>query len=118
MRLILRVLVYAAAVWLAVRFVDGLEFTGEWPALLVIAAFLGIVNVLVKPIVTILSLPLIVLTLGFFLLVVNALMLALVIWISGELDLGLTSAGFGATFLGAIVITVVSWIGEHLTDRD
>lgn len=118
MKLLIKLVVYAAAVWLAVQLVPGLDFTGDLAALLVIAILLGIVNTIARPIVTVLSLPLVILTLGLFLLVINALMFALVIWASGQFDLGLSSTGFGATFLGALVVTIVSWIGEALLGRD
>ncbi len=118
MPLLLKIVVNAFAVWLAVQLVDGLRFTGDLLTLLVIAAILGVVNLFARPIVTILSLPIVLLTLGLFLLVINALMLWLTIWISGVFNLGFTSTGFGATFLGALVITVVSWIGEALFGRD
>jgi putative membrane protein len=116
MGLVLKVLFNAAALWVAVVLIDGLDFVGDSPlALLGIALVLGIVNVVVKPILTVLSLPLVLLTLGFFLLVVNAITLAIVIAISEALDLGLTSDGFGATFLAAIVVSLVSWGLETVT---
>jgi putative membrane protein len=113
--LVLKVLFNAAALWVAVWIIDGIDFDGSPLALLGIALVLGIVNVVVKPILTVLSLPLVLLTLGFFLLVVNAITLAIVIAISGALDLGLTSDGFGATFLAAIVVSLVSWGLETVT---
>jgi putative membrane protein len=112
---VLKIVFNAAALWVAVALIGGLEFDGSPLALLAIALVLGIVNVLVKPILTVLSLPLVLLTLGFFLLVVNAVTLAIVVAISGALDLGLTSDGFGATFLGAIVVSLVSWGLETIT---
>jgi putative membrane protein len=112
---VLRIVIYAAALWVAVALIGGLTFDGEVLALLAIALVLGVVNVVVKPILTVLSLPLVLLTLGFFLLVVNAISLAIVIAISGALDLGLASDGFGSTFLGAIVISLVAWGLETLT---
>ncbi|MGI8576097.1 MAG: phage holin family protein [Egibacteraceae bacterium] len=115
--LLLRILVYAASVWVAVRLVDGLSFTGTWVALLALAVILAAVNAVVRPVVNLFSLPLIILTLGLFLLIVNALMLQLTLWISDRLDLGLDSEGFAATFLGALVITIIVWIGEALTRR-
>jgi putative membrane protein len=113
--LVLKVLFNAAALWVAVALIDGLSFDGSPLALLGIALVLGIVNVVVKPILTVLSLPLVLLTLGFFLLIVNAITLAIVIAISGALDLGLASDGFGATFLAAIVVSLVSWGLETVT---
>jgi putative membrane protein len=113
--LVLKVLFNAAALWVAVALIDGISFDGSPLALLGIALVLGIVNVVVKPILTVLSLPLVLLTLGFFLLVVNAITLAIVIAISGALDLGLSSDGFGSTFLAAIVVSLVSWGLETVT---
>lgn len=118
MGLVVKLLVTALAVWVAVQIVDGLDYRGGWVGLLVIALVLALVNALARPLVTLLSLPIVLLTLGLFLLVINALMLGLTIWISDLLDLGLTSTGFAATFLGALVVTVVSWIGEALVGRD
>lgn len=115
MGVLLRILINAAALWVAVALLDGLQFDGTWLALLGIALVLGIVNVIVKPILSVLSLPLVILTLGLFLLVVNAIVLAIVIAISGALDLGLSSDGFGWTFLGALVVSLVSWGLETVT---
>lgn len=117
-RLVLKIAVYALAIWLAVRIIDGLNFDGDWIALAGIAVVLALVNAIVKPIVKVLSFPVVLLTLGLFLLVINALMLWLTIRVSDGLELGLTSDGFGSTFLGALVISVVVWIGEAVTDRD
>ena len=114
MKTLVKLVVYAVAVWLAVRMVGGLHFDGTWVALAGIAVVLAIVNAVVKPILTVLSLPLIIVTLGLFLLVVNAMSLAVAIWLSGRLDLGLASDGFGATFLGALVISVVVWLAEAI----
>ncbi len=114
---VIRILIYAAALWIAVQLVAGLEFDGSIPALIGIAVVLGIINVIVKPILTLLSLPLIIVTLGLFLLVVNAVALALTIEVSGAFDLGLTSTDFGSTFLGAIVVSIVAWGLETLTGR-
>ncbi|MCC5947461.1 MAG: phage holin family protein [Nitriliruptoraceae bacterium] len=120
MGIVIRVLINAAALWVAVTLLDGFDFEfgdGSIPAFLVIALILGVVNVIVRPILTVLSLPAIVLTLGLFLLVVNAIVLALVVAISGALDLGLVSDGFGWTFLAAIIMSLVSWGLETLLGR-
>jgi putative membrane protein len=118
MSLIVKLLITAVGVWLAVQFVDGLDYSGGWLGLVVIAVILAVVNALARPIVTLLSLPIVLLTLGLFLLVINALMFGLTIWISDQFDLGLTSTGFGATFLGALIVTAVSWVGEAVLGRD
>lgn len=117
---LVKVLVNAAALWVAVWLLDGLALTeafadGGWLHLLVIGLLLGVANAIVRPILTVLSLPLVILTLGLFLLVVNAVVLALVIWLSGALGLGIESGGFGWTFLGALVVSLVAWGLETIT---
>jgi len=108
----------AASVWVAVWLIDGFDFTGEWWQFLIVAAIVGVANAIVKPILKLLSLPIVILTLGLFLIVVNALVLQLSVWLSGQFDLGLTSDGFfWDTFLASIVISVVGWIiGAILPD--
>lgn len=110
---LLRFLASAAALWVAVWWIDGFEFDGAWWKFLIVAAIMGVVNAIAKPIIGFFSLPLIILTMGLFLLVVNALALQLTVWLSGPdvLDLGLTSEGFfWTTFLAAIVISIVGWL--------
>ena len=108
----------AASVWVAVWLIDGFDFTGEWWQFLIVAAIVGLANAIVKPILKLLSLPIVVLTLGLFLIVVNALVLQFSVWLSGVFDLGLTSDGFfWDTLLASIVISVVGWIiGAILPD--
>lgn len=105
---------YAAALWVATQLIDGLSIAGDGWTFAAVALVLAAVNTVVRPVVKLLSLPLIIGTLGLFLLVINALMLQLVVWLSGQLDLGMASTGFGATFLGALVVSVVAWVGELL----
>jgi putative membrane protein len=109
MRFVLRLLITAAALWVAVRFVPGISYDGNPALLLGVALIFGVVNTIVKPIVTIFSLPAVVLTLGLFLLVINALMLWFTGWLSTQLGLGFHVQGFGAAFLGAIVVGLVAW---------
>jgi putative membrane protein len=109
MRMLLRLLINAVALWVAVRFVPGISFNGNPALLLVVALVFGVVNTIVKPIVTLLSLPAVLLTLGIFLLIINAFMLWLTGWLSTRLELGFHVDGFGAAFVGAIVVTLVAW---------
>lgn len=111
MPFVLRILIIAAAVWVATGVVPGLEWDGEWWYLLLIGLVFGLVNTVIKPILTLLSLPVVVITLGLFILVINWAMLALVVWLSApeRLDLGLTSSGGWATFFGSLVVSVVTW---------
>ncbi len=112
---VIRVLINAAALWVAVQLLEGFayDFDGDgWVGFLVIALLLGVLNAVVKPIIRALALPAVVLTLGLFLLVVNALVLALTVWLSEALGLALTSDGFGWTFLAALIVSLVSWALE------
>lgn len=90
------------------RLVPGIQHGGSGWGLLGVALVFGVVNALVRPLLLVLTCPLVVLTLGLFLLVLNALMLQLTAALSGALGLGFTVTGFGAAVLGAIVVAVVS----------
>lgn len=118
--MIVKLLATAAGLYLAVALVPGLRYEGDWVTFAILALILAVVNAVLKPIAKVLSFPLILLTLGLFLLVVNAVLLALVEWLAdpARLDLGFSSEGFGATFLGALVISVVAWVAEKLAGDD
>lgn len=104
---ILRGLIAALGLWLATEWVDGISV--DAPLTLIIAGLLlGIVNAIVRPLAMILTLPFLIITLGLFLLVVNAAMLGLV---AAFLD-GFRIAGFWPAFWGAIVISITSWVGS------
>jgi putative membrane protein len=109
MRVILRLLINAAALWTATRLVSGISFTGDWRLLFAVALVFGVVNVLVRPVVTLLTLPLLIVTLGLFTFVVNALMLRLTGALSDALGLGFHVAGFWPSFWGGLVISIVSF---------
>jgi len=115
MKLIIRLLINAAALWAAAEIVNGISLEGSFGAILFVALIFGLINALVRPIITILSLPFVLVTLGLFLLVINALMLMLTAAISNSLSV----EGFGAALLGSLVISVVSWfLGVFLKDDD
>ncbi|MCZ6457115.1 MAG: phage holin family protein [Actinobacteria bacterium] len=122
MKFVVILLSTAASLGVAVWLVGGLEFSGVWWEFLIVAAIMGLANAFARPVITFFSIPFIIVTLGLFLLIVNALVLQLVVWLSGPsvLDLGLTSTGFfWATFWGSVVISVVGWIiGLALPDVD
>ncbi len=105
-RLILRIAVNAVALWAAAELVDGVTLSQQFWQVILVALIFGVVNAVIKPIATLFSLPFIVLTLGLFTLVVNTLMLML----TDALTSGLTVAGFGSAFWGALVISLVSWL--------
>jgi putative membrane protein len=107
-RLIARILINAAALWVAVRLVPGIHFTGTVVNLLIVALVFGVLNAVVRPVLVLLSLPLVIITLGLFTLVLNGVVLWLTSAFSERLGLGLTVAGFGSAFWGAFVVSVVS----------
>lgn len=119
--LVANTLAVAAAAWL----VDGIDVTGggdlleKTPTVVAVGVILGLVSAVVKPVVKLLSLPFIVLTLGLFLWVINALMLQLTGWVAGRLDLGFrVDDFFWDALLGALVISVVNWLVDSVLDRD
>ena len=108
MSFVLRLLVNAAALWVATRIVNGVSFTGSWLTLLGVALVFGVVNAIIKPLTKVLTFPLIILTLGLFLLVINSLMLMLTSAVSHSLGLGFSVRGFGPAFWGALVVSIVN----------
>jgi putative membrane protein len=104
---LVRLLIAALGLWLAQALVPGVEIHGTG-TLLVAALLLGIVNAFVRPLVVLLTLPITIVTLGFFLWVVNAAMLGLV---AALLD-GFTLAGLGSALLGALVVSFTGWIAS------
>ena len=108
--LLLHWILNAAALWAAAGLIPGIEFTGGPGRLLLLAAVFGIVNSTLRPLLTILTCPLIVLTLGLFTLVINGLMLLVTGWLSESWNLGLTVSGFWAAFFGGLVVGLVSTI--------
>lgn len=109
MKLIVRALVGAFGLWLASYLIAGISVDGLM-TLIIAAVVLGVVNAIVRPIVILLTLPLTILTLGLFLLVINAAMLGLTAYLLS----GLRVDGVVAAVFGSIVISVVSWIGHLL----
>jgi putative membrane protein len=109
MGLLIRLVVNALALLAVAYLIPGVHVAGFVSALIA-ALILGIVNAFLKPILVILSLPLEILTLGLFTLVINAALFYLV----AKLGLGLTVDNFGAAFLGALVLSIVSFILSSL----
>ena len=105
MRFLARLFLNGIAIIVAAWFVPGLQLAGPGSALAA-GAFLGLVNVLVKPVLILLTLPFTLLTLGLFIFVVNAVCLAL----AAALVPGFEISGFWAAFFGALIVSVVSWI--------
>ena len=102
-------------IWFAPRHGD---VSGKIVPLLVVAVILGAVSSFVKPVLQILSIPFIILTLGLFLLVINAAMLGLTAWLAGLLGVGFHVDGFWAAVGGALVITIVGWVMDGLVGSE
>jgi len=113
MRFLVRLVVNAAAVFLAANLVPGIAVTGFGVALLA-GLLLGLVNAVIKPILIVLTLPFTIVTLGLFIFVVNAVCLGLVAWLVP----GFTISGFWAALFGAIVISLVSWLLHAVVSDD
>jgi putative membrane protein len=104
---ILRAVISAIGLWVATRWVDGLSIDSA-ATLLLAGALLGIVNALVRPVAVVLTFPITLVTLGVFLLVVNAAMLSLVAWVLP----GFSVAGFWSAFWGALIVSLTGWVGS------
>ncbi|GAA2427775.1 phage holin family protein [Streptomyces glaucus] len=124
MNFVVKTIANAGALAVAVWLLDKITLTGDGTGrkagtLILVALLFGLVNFLVKPVVRLLSLPLLVLTLGLFTLVVNALMLLLTSWLADKLDLSFHVEGFWTAVVGGLIISIVSWaLHVVLPDKD
>lgn len=108
--LIIRWLINTLAIYIAIRIVPGVHYAGGPVGLVVVALLFGLVNATLRPLLTFLTCPLVLLTLGFFLFVINGLMLMFTAWLSSQFDVGFSVDGFGTAFLAGLLISVVSFI--------
>lgn len=108
-KLITRLLISVFAILLVANYIPGIEVSGFYIALIV-AVILGIINLTLKPVLFILTLPINVLTLGLFTFIVNALLF----WFIATFVDGFTIAGFIPAFIGALVVSVFSWFGNKV----
>jgi putative membrane protein len=104
--LLIRWLISTIAVGLTIYLLPGMQFSGNWIELFIVALVLALVNTIVRPVVTILSCPLIILTLGLFSLVINALMLLLTDWLLPVI----TIDGFWTAFWASLLISLIAWV--------
>jgi putative membrane protein len=124
MRTLLRLLATAAALAVATLLLDGITLTADSNerrvlALLIVALIFGLLNAVVKPIFALVTAPLLLLTLGLFLLVINGCMLLLASWVAGRVGLGWHVEGFWTAVLGALIVSVVSFfLNAFLPDRN
>ncbi len=109
--ILIRLIINAIALYVATQVgITGLSFKGDWTTIAIVAFIFGLVNALVRPLLTLLTCPLLILTLGLFTLIINALMLALTGWIAAYFHLGFVVDGFWAAFIGALVVSIVSFV--------
>lgn len=104
---ILRALMTALGLWLATEWVDGVQIDSPW-TLVIAGVLLGVVNAIVRPLTIILTFPITIVTLGLFLLVVNAAMVALVAWLLP----GFHVAGFWPAFWSALIVSLTAWVAS------
>jgi len=105
----IRLLVNAAALWVATQLVPGVTYAGGPLPMLAVALVFGVVNAILRPIAIVLTFPILIVTLGLFTFVINGVMLWLTSSLSDALGLAFHVSGFWAAFWGALVVTVVSW---------
>jgi len=105
---VVRLLINAAALWVATRVVPGVTYSGGWIPFFCVALIFGVVNTFVGVTTKVLTFPLIIFTLGLFIFVINGLMLWLTSAVSGALGLGFRVDGFWPAFWGALVVSFVS----------
>lgn len=108
--LLVRWLINTLALYVAVQVVDGVDYTGAPLGLLLVAAIFGLVNATLRPLLTLLTCPLVLVTMGIFLFVINALMLLFTSWLSNQFDLGFHVAGFWPAFWAGLLVSIVSLI--------
>ena len=106
--LFVRWLINTLALYVAVQVVPGVDYNHGPVGLLLVAALFGLVNAFLRPLLTLLTCPLVLVTLGLFLFVINALLLLITAWISRQFDLGFEVNGFWPAFWAGLLISLVS----------
>lgn len=106
------------ALWAAAKLIHGISYNGPGYGLLLVALVFGILNAFVRPVLKLLSFPLVMLTLGLFIFVLNAFMLLLTSAASKALDLGFSVAGFWPALWGALVISIINMIMSFLINTE
>ena len=122
---LLRLIINAVALLITAWIIPGIHLgaagphptTNDWGTLLIVALIFGLVNAVIRPLLILLSLPLEILTLGLFIFVINAFMLLLTSWIAQAIGLGFRVDRFFAALLGALIISVVSFILSRVVTR-
>jgi putative membrane protein len=110
MKFILRWIVIAVALYAAIAILPGIDYQGNWLGIFLIALIFGFVNALLRPLLKLLTCPLIILTIGLFTLVINTVLFAVTAWLSNQFGLALTIANpfWWNAFLGALIVSAIS----------
>lgn len=111
--IIIRAILFTAAVYIASQIVSGISFTG-WQALILAGALLAVLHSVIKPIIKIITLPINIITFGLFALVINAAFF----WFVGNIIPDFTVLTFVAAFWGGLVVSVASWLFDKIVDND
>ena len=111
MNIVIRVLLTALTLVVIERFIDGISVDGLYYAIMA-AIVLGLLNLIVRPILLVLSLPVTIVTLGLFTFVINAL----IFWFAASFLAGFTVSGFLPALIGSIIVTIVSSLGSQMLD--
>ncbi|MGV3709347.1 MAG: phage holin family protein [Gemmatimonas sp.] len=114
MNFVIRLVVNAAALWLAARFITGISYTGGWQGIVIVALVFGFINTFLRPVLSFLSMPIQFITLGLFTLVLNALMLMLTSKVAGGIGVPFMVDGFVPALFGAILVSIVSMVLNSL----
>jgi putative membrane protein len=110
MRFIIRILANSLAVYLAAYFIDGVTVSGDWRIFLLCGLVLSLINIIVKPILKLISLPLIIISLGLFSLVINIL----TIWLLTKFVHQIVISGLAALIFTTIIVSIVNWLVSFL----
>ncbi|MDA8084130.1 MAG: phage holin family protein [Nitrospiraceae bacterium] len=111
-------LINTIAIMLAIKLVPGIGYRGEWWGILLVGVIFGLINTFIRPVIKLLTLPFLIVSLGLFTFVINAMMLSVTSWISGEFRLGFHVDGFWPAFWGALIISIVSLVLSCLIPSD
>ena len=108
--MIVKWIINTIAIMVAVKFVPGIVYSGGWIEILLVGIIFGLVNTFIRPFIRLFTFPLLILTLGLFTFVINALMLMFTSWLSEQFHLAFHVEGFKSAFLGSLVISIVSMV--------
>jgi putative membrane protein len=117
-RVFIKWLMNTIAIMLAVKFVPGIAFTGAWWGILAVGLIFGLVNTFIRPFIKLFTLPFLILTLGLFTFITNAVMLSITSWLSEQFNLGFSVSGFKSAFWGALIISFISLVLSCLLPAD